>query len=220
MNKQLISAVMITILLVAVSASAAATSASFSVDVKKGDWIEYQVKATGNFPEEHNAQWARMEIVDVQGDIIHLNVTTLLIDGTYVFANVTVNFDTGDLEEGFFVPSNVAVGDVFVDNLVGNITVSGVEQKTYAGAERTVLLGVSPESTFVWDKAKGMLVEAHSFYPEFNFTYDTVADKTNMWKPQILGLDPIRFYALSVATVVTVFAVIVAILVWHQRKSP
>ena len=219
MNMRLIVVAIICIFVLGIAESAAVVSAGISIGVKKGDWIEYNVVATGNFPGESNAQLARLEIVDVQGDIILINSTTMLTNGSYVYANVIVNFDTGNLEEGFFVPSNVSVGGVFYDSLVGNITVRGMEQNTYAGALRTVLTGISSESTFVWDKAKGILVEAHSTYPEYNFTYDTIVDKTNMWTPQILGLEPVTFYILIGAAALAIVVVVAGVLIWHKRKS-
>ncbi len=220
MNKRLTATFFILTVVMAIGVSAVSASANVSVPVKKGDWIEYKVNETGSFPGEPNSKWARIEVESVQGDLIYINVTTLFTNGTYININKTVNFETGALEEGFFVPSNVTVGGVFYDSLVGNITVNGEEQRTYAGAERTVLSGFSPNSTFFWDKAKGILVEAHSYYPQYNYTIDTIVDKTNMWRPQILGLEPLVFYGVAAATIaVAALAIIVGIFVWRRRKS-
>ena len=51
--------------LVALSTCIAIGSATVSVGVKEGDWIEYTVAFTGIASEEHNVVWARMEITDI-----------------------------------------------------------------------------------------------------------------------------------------------------------
>ena len=195
------------------------TALADTVNLKKGEWIEYQVLAIGDFPGEHNVNWTRIEIIDVRGEIILLNVTVQLTTGPYVYYNDTVDFEKGELMEGFFLPSNVTDGDVFFDKLVGNITVSGVEHRTYGGADRTLVVGVAPETTYYWDKAKGIMVEAHSSYPSFNYTVDTIAEKTNMWQAQILGLDPTVFYAITVG-IVALTTIIAVFLTYRLKKKP
>ncbi len=217
MNKQLIT--IITLLALVFSFAASITTSASTMNFKKGDWIEYRVTAIGDFPGEHNAKWARIEIVDVQGEMLHLNVTTQLTTGSYVYYNDTVDYEKGELMEGFFLPSNLTVGDVFYDTLVGNITVSGFKQIMYAGAERTIVVGLSPETTYYWDKTIGIMVEAHSSYPDFNYTIDTIADKTNMWQPQILGLEPPVFYAATIGTAGAI-AVAAVFLIRRRKKAP
>jgi hypothetical protein len=217
MNKQQFTAITLLVLLSLVSFSPMISAKE--IGVKKGDWIEYSVVATGDFPGEHNAKWARIEIVNVQGQIILVNVTTQLTTDEYVYYNVTVDFEKGDLEEGFFLPRNVTLGDVFTDSLVGNITVIGVEQRTYVGAERTIVKGDSPNNKFFWDEAKGIMVEAHSSYPDYNYTIDTIMEKTNMWQSQILGLEPIVFYSITIAAI-SVAAIISGLVFWRRRKIP
>ena len=221
MNKKLTTIVFLSLLMLSLTISTAASSASLAISVKKGDWIEYNVVASGTFPGENNAQWARLDILDVQGDLIYVNSTTQLTDGTYIYANITINFDTGFLEEGFFLPSNVTVGDTFYDSYVGNVTVTGNELKTYVGAERTVFLGSSPFSTWIWDKAKGIMVEAHSYYPDYNFRYDTIVNRTNMWQPKslILGLDPAVFYTVAAAVSVAVIALSIGVVILHRKRT-
>ena len=219
MNKRFITSTVLCLLIITAAALPAFVSATVNVGVKKGDWIEYQVSATGVSPEGHDAKWARMEVTNVQGTAINLNVTTEYGNGSFLYENVTLNLATGQLGDDFFVPANLAAGDVFFDAHAGNITISGVEQRTYAGAERTVISGSTPQTSFYWDKATGILVEAHSSYPDYNFTMATFADKTNIWEPQVLGLKPVVFYSMIVAIIVIAGAVVATVLVMRRKKS-
>jgi hypothetical protein len=218
MNKQLVTLIALLMLMFAFTAST--TASAHTIDLKKGDWIEYQVDAVGDFPGEHNVNWTRIEVVDMQGELIFLNVTVQLTTGPYAYYNDTIDFETGELMEGFFLPSNVTEGDVFFDTLVGYITVGGVEHRTYGGADRTLILGIAPETVYYYDKATGIMVEAHSSYPDFNYTVDTVAVKTNLWQPQILGLEPTVFYTVSVGAATAVAVVIVLIVISRRKKVP
>ena len=47
-----------------------------SVGVKQGDWIQYNVFVTGNPPGDHNIKWASMNVTDVQGTAITLDIQT------------------------------------------------------------------------------------------------------------------------------------------------
>jgi hypothetical protein len=111
------------------------------------------------------------------------------------------------------------LGDSFFDVTSGNITISGVEQRTYADTERTVLTASTAQTTFYWDKATGILVEAHSSYTNPDFTMVTVADKTNMWHPQIMGLDQDVFYSIVVAAIVIVIMIVVAVIALRRKPS-
>jgi len=44
-----------------------------------------------------------------------------------------------------------------------------------------------------------------------------MVDKTNMWQPQILGLDPTVFYAVVIGAAVAIVAVIALILMRRKR---
>jgi hypothetical protein len=73
MNKFL-SATLLSLLII--TAMVVTVSATFSVCVKKGDWIEYNVSTTGN-PGEHDAKWSRMEVTRCTGrNHLDLNITT------------------------------------------------------------------------------------------------------------------------------------------------
>jgi thiol:disulfide interchange protein len=181
--------------------------AAVSVGVQKGNWIEYQVTLTGSPPADHEVTWARMEVTAVQGKTVSLNVTTQFANGTLLYESVTLNLETGQLGDDFIIPANLTTDDTFLDQYHGNITISGVEERTYASATRTVVYASTAQSIYYWDKATGILVEGTSTFEDY--TIHSVVDETNMWQPQILGLEPIIVYALLITAAAAVIAVAV-----------
>ena len=192
--------------------------AEILVGVKKGDWIEYQAVFTGTPPAGHEVTWASSEVVDVQGKVISLNITTEFSDGTLLNETITLNLETGQLGDEFIIPANLNKGDTFLDKYHGNITVSAVEERTYAGATRTVVSAATAQSTYYWDKATGVLVEGISEFPEY--TIHSRADKTNMWQPQIFGLEPTVFYALLILAATAIVVVIALFAVRRKKRTP
>jgi hypothetical protein len=201
-------------MLIATALFTAVAFADTTVGVKKGDWIEYQVATTGSPPEDHNITWARMDVTGVQGDAISLNVQTRFRNGTLLLENITLNLATGVLGDDFFIPANLSPGDKFYDIYQGNINITSVGQLAAGGAQRTVVSGATNQTTYYWDRQTGILVAATSNEPEY--TMSTKTSGTNIWEPQILGLDLTVFYALIIAIVIVVVA-IVAILVWRRK---
>ena len=204
MNRKLAS--LFALLIVLIVIVPVAVSAEILVGVKQGDWIEYQVNVTGTPPPDHNIIWARMEITDVQGGDINLNITTRFSNGTLLNEAITLNLETGQLGDDFIIPANLNAGDTFYDKTEGNIMISGAEERTYAGATRTVVYANTSQTKFYWDKSTAILVEATSSYTEY--TMHTTTDKTNMWKAQIFGLDLTLFYALIIVAVAIIAAII------------
>jgi hypothetical protein len=212
MNRKLAS--LFALLIVLIVIVPVAVSAEILVGVKQGDWIEYQVNVTGTPPPDHNIIWARMEITDVQGGDINLNITTRFSNGTLLNEAITLNLETGQLGDDFIIPANLTVGDTFYDKTEGNIMISGAEERTYAGATRTVVYANTSQTKFYWDKSTGILVEATSSYTEY--TMHTTADKTNMWQAQIFGLDSTFFYALIIVAM-AILAVIVFLVIRRKK---
>jgi hypothetical protein len=188
--------------------------AEISVGVKKGDYIEYQVAFTGTPSEGHDVTWARMEIKEVQGESVSVEITSTHANGTQENFVANLNLKTGQLGDDLIIPANLNIGDMFFDINVGNITISDVEERTYAVATRTVVHATTPETTYYWDKATGILVEGKSTFPDY--TISTIADKTNMWQPKLFGLDPTVFYAFVGATVLIVIGL--AFLIVRRKK--
>ncbi|KON31390.1 hypothetical protein AC478_02905 [miscellaneous Crenarchaeota group-1 archaeon SG8-32-3] len=189
--------------------------AEISVGVKKGDWIEYEVTYTGTPTVGHDVIWARMEIRDVQGKSISVDITVEHSNGTLEEMTVTLNLETGQLGDDFIIPANLNSGDTFFDKNVGNITISSIEERTYSGTTRTVAHAVTTETTYYWDKATGILIEGKSQLPKY--TMNTIVDKTNIWQSQLLGSDPAVFYASVIGAVVLV-VVVLSFLIVKRKK--
>jgi hypothetical protein len=182
----------------------AVASAEIVVSVKPGDWIEYKVTFTGNVPEEHDVTWAKIAIIAVEEKKIDAEITSRYSDGREETATSTLNLETGQIGDAFIIPANLDNGDTFLSS-EGTITISGVEERNYAGATRSVVYASTSRTMFYWDQSTGFLVEATSSYPDF--TLATKAEKTNIWQTQIFGLDPIVFIVLIVLVTVAVLAI-------------
>ena len=200
--------------LVAATALAAVTFSQVSVGVKKGDWMEYQVTMTGTPPSDHDITWARMEVANVQGEAISLDVQTRFSNGTLLPEEITLNLATGVLGDDFIIPANLNIGNSFHDAYQGDIVITNLVRHIVVGAERTAISGATAQTAYEWDRQTGILVEAASTFPGFTMT--TKASATNMWQPQIFGLDPSVFYVLLVA-LIAVLMVAFALLFWRRK---
>jgi len=183
----------------------AVVSADVVVGVKKGDWIEYSVTATGDVPEEHDVTWSKIEVIAVEEKSISVEITSRYSDEIEHSENHTLNLETRQIGDGFIIPANLNAGDVFSESNDRNITISEVKEKTYMGANRKVLYANASQTQFYWDRSTGVLVEATSSYPDF--TIITKVEKTNMWQTQIFGIDPFVFIVPIIAVIVAVSAI-------------
>jgi hypothetical protein len=203
----------LSLLLLIVTALPLTVLAQISVGVKQNDWAEYNVSSTGEPMPDHDAEWARMEIDGVEGARVNVTFSSLLTDGTVVNATENLDFESGRLIDYFVIPAGLEKGESFYSMADGNVTIEDSEARTYAGASRTVISGTTvvsgtgAETLWFWDQATGVLVEARSVYPDF--TLNTVIDKTDLWEPQIFGLDPVVFYGLVIVAVVVIGIVVV-----------
>jgi hypothetical protein len=197
---------------------------SNSVGVKKGYWMEYTVSGSGNLPEGHDVVWAKMEVIEVapDGSKFWVNFVSVARNGSIYSAVRDFDFAAGDVEAWLIIPANLSPGDSFYDELSGrDITIQGESTMTIAGATRTVTYTNTTERTKVWDKATGMYVQTIDVLPDYEISANITA--TNVWEPQILGLNQNVFYivmAVVVTAVVTaVVSVAVAWLIIRRRRK-
>src|SRR5665648_1148861 len=123
-------------------------SANLSVGVKSGDWIEYTVTYTGSPPQGHEVIWARMEVLEVTGTNISVSVTSRFSDGSNENIHATLDLQTGHLIDDFIIPANLNVGDTFLDENYGKLTITDARPRQYAGAVRTVLSASAGNNTY------------------------------------------------------------------------
>jgi len=200
---------------------AVAFAQSSVVGVKAGVWIRYSVKETGIPISEYNITWATMNITAVNGEVITVNVLTQYGNGTLLSEpGINLNVATGAIGDGFFVPTDLKPGDRYSTEYEGIINITSLKQTQAGGAQRSVLVGVTSQSVYNWDKQTGIMVAATSNLP--GCVMHTTTSLTNLWAttPQILGLSQIVVYALvlSIVGVAAVLAGAVLLLVRHRKK--
>ena len=198
-----------------------AVSAEISVGVKKGDWIEYRSVYTGT-PPELSSDFFRFEVLSVEGTIVTYEGITDYLNGTREIevyaADIAVRsfIDFG----GFVIPSNLPDSGTFYSGseAIGNLTVKGVEERTFAGAKRvtvhSILEGNDGSSTWTWDKDTGVLLEINDVRPDYSLIVK--AERTNIWQAQIFGIDQTIFYTLVILAGGVI--VLVSIFVLRRKK--
>jgi hypothetical protein len=190
-----------------------------TLGIREGHWIEYDVFTTGNPPEEHNAVWVRLDILNVTGGEVVVNSTSRFPNGTMSTLTLILNVEEGRIGAWWIIPANLDVGESFYDAVLNkDIFIMGQEQLVYAEAMRTVTNTtypdvMNPNMIKRWDKNSGMFV--FSRFQSEEYTIDTVAYSTNIWAPQVLGFDQNVFFSIIIIFVVVI---IVSYLILYRRK--
>ncbi|HSV50042.1 MAG TPA: hypothetical protein VLH35_06970 [Candidatus Acidoferrales bacterium] len=183
------------------------TAAYSGVAVHSGDWIEYAVTVTGNPAAEYNVTWGRIDVTAVEGSKITVDVQTQFANGTLLpEPNIVLDVATGAIGDGFFIPTEIQVGDIYSTQYEGNITIAGTQTISAGGAQRTVFYGTASGTTYYWDKDTRIMVKAVSELPDC--TMYTETKTTNLWRPQIFGIDINVFYAVIAVAVAALVAVV------------
>ncbi len=216
-NAVLLASILFSVLIVA---SPSHASGQPSVGVKEGDWMEYNVNITGNAPPIHQGVvWMRIEVMQVEGEAFPANFTLRFANGTVSSSIWQFNFTEGNVGGWIIIPSILAPGETFFDNFSKTdkqIIIQSQEQQTVLGASRTVTYANDSYRFKEWDKATGIFVDSSEIFRNWSAHVNLIA--TNLWSPQILGLNPTVFYALTSLSI-GVVAVIMssAILVFRKR---
>ena len=195
----------------------ATVSADILVGVKAGDWVHYNVDyyALGNPPSLPYLIWYKIEVLSVQGTTVTFDFTRKFSDGRLETDTLAEDLETG-VYELLIIPANLSNGDMFDHELYGYVTISEVEEKTYAWAKRTVVKTTVSNMSFNWDKTTGVLAEMLS-YNEYLEAYIYVEMfETNIWQSEFsLTIDPPLLYILIILTV----AIVVAVVFFVIRRS-
>jgi membrane protein YdbS with pleckstrin-like domain len=190
--------------------------ADLSVGVKSGDWIEYGINYTGVPFQGHDVTSARMTVVEVQGTNISVSIISRYANGYNETTNSTLNLQTGHLIDDFIIPDDLKVGDMFRDQNLGNVTISTVEQRTYAGALRTVVSASASNNTYFWDRSTGVSVEGTSQGADYNI--HTIVSTTNMWLPA-QRVDLASLFLVGAVLLVILVAAIAVVARYLRRRA-
>jgi hypothetical protein len=182
--------------------------------VKKGNWIEYNVVCNGDIPLDHNVTWAKIEVTDVENNLIFVNITSKYSDNRNEIVPSILNIQTGEIGEGFIIPANLSEGDKFLEEYEGIITINKVEEKTIVSQKRIVIGANTPNTSFYWDQKTGFLVEANT--TNTNFSIATIAIATNSWSKETFATDII---IISIFSALIVIALITIILYKDKPKK-
>jgi hypothetical protein len=187
------------------------------VGVKEGDWIEYNINITGNPPSIHNVTWMRLEVLQVQGAAFQVNMTNKFANGTLYSSIWRFNFTEGQTEGWLIIPPNLGVGYTFYDaSKPANITIQGQNQKTVVEATRTITYANDSFKTKQWDKITGVFTQSSENLGDWSaYVY---AAATNIWSPQILGLDQKIFCLIVIVVVLGTAIVTFAVAIVQRRR--
>jgi hypothetical protein len=221
--------------------------AAYTVGVKPGDWMKYQVTLswtgsepdTSDFGELGEAEYVKGEVLAVDGTGVTVKMSMHLKNGSDIEQRLVGNVATG---EGnltvFIVPSGMQKNDVFPGMMFGDdaatFMVADTVSRSYCGASRTVnvySLSMPPTSGFsaaisaYWDQATGVLAELSMSMSmaEQSMSMKVLASETNMWSSGFLGFnlssDPMMNILIPVIAIAAVAACVVVVALILVRRS-
>jgi hypothetical protein len=130
---------------------------------------------------------------------------------------MTLNLEKGHIGAWFIIPAGLNPGDSFRDESMSHdVIVEGEQQLTYAGGTRAITNATTPERIKHWDKATGVFVECIDVLD--NYSINATAIRTNMWSPQVTGLDPTTFRAVVFIFVTAIIAAAILIAAGIRKK--
>ena len=200
--------------------SPARASGEPSVGVEKGDWIEYNVNITGTPPPIHDVTWMKIEVLQVENSAFPVNLTVRYVNGTLYSTIWKFNFTAGNDEGWIMIPPNLGPADTFYDaysKTNKNVTIQRQDQETVLGASRTVTYANQSSRYKEWDKATGIFVHSSETFKNWSADVNIIA--TNLWSPQILGIDPTMFYALTTGAAVLLAVSVIFVIVIVRNKG-
>jgi hypothetical protein len=183
-SRGMLAGVLLTIILGAIPVS----GVSYTVGVKVGDWMKYEVAGTVPLISEY--EWVRYEIKKVKGLEVTFEIIIYYQDG-----GENIDYNMWDIEAGsapWIIPADLNPDDTFPFQN-NTASMNATFPRIYGGASRTVhLLNLSKYDEYTellgyWDRATGCLLEFvlnHSS-PTERWTGGYRLIETNLWSPTL-----------------------------------
>jgi len=191
--------------------------AQYTVGVKSGNWIKYNVSSTYS-GQTTQSGWITITIQSVSGSIISGTIEGSVPGYSTTPQPFTVNIETGSttgsLPAFMFIPANLNTGSIPPG--VG-LPLQGPTTKN--GREALYISESLSGTSIYWDRATGVLLEFSVSYA--GTTASIIVSDTNMWSgglfgPGFLGLD----WWIWIVIIVVIFVVIVAAALMLRKKKP
>jgi hypothetical protein len=232
---KLVKTVFIGLVVILLLSVAQSSFAAYTVGVKPGDWMKYNVTLswtgtepdTSDFGELGAAEYMKGEILSVDGTSVTAKMSMHMTNGSDTVQTLIGNVATGQGNLTIFIiPSGMEKGDNFPSMMFGDQTttfsITDTESKTCCGTSRTVNIyslsppavsGFSASITANWDQATGVLVELsmQMSTPEQSMDMKVLATETNMWSSGIFGgfnfsSDPVMNILIPVVAIALIAA--------------
>jgi hypothetical protein len=184
--KKLEAGIIAAILLSSVLLATMPHTLGFSLGVKSGDWIDYDLQESYGSEREQ-----KIEFLSVAGTVVTLHVTVGTSAGTEIDQTETIDLASEDdfvtsflTLRVYVIPANLGINDsVYLGSEIGNGTILGEATRTYVGEDRRTIYSnfsfSQNQYTLYWDKQTGILAEATiSSGPMYK---SLMIVDTNMW---------------------------------------
>jgi hypothetical protein len=171
------------------------------VGVRQGDSAMYV-----GAPPSEEYEWIQISVLQIRGSMVNLSLrydvrARFRLLSSYYYPDHP-HFVSIDVAEGtsnyffFVIPRNLTIGDVVpVPEAYPRLKVEGVEQRKYAGADRTVVFASFSNMTvraydfktagrYYWDKDTGLLVEMVATIGGIDVTCEKLTG-TSLWSAEL-----------------------------------
>jgi len=192
-----------------------------TVGVQQGQYVKYTVKMSSGGATVQGT--IRVNIQSVSGTNVSGTIETS-ISGASMPSSFSIDVETGYGSTGMpailIIPANLTTGDT-IPGMYS--TVSGVTDRSYAGASRKVVYTTGSFSgvmtvTYYWDQFTGMFVEmsGSGTVGGYSYSYEFKVTETNIW---VGGMDWTTWIIIIVVIVVVVVAVVIALLLRKKKLA-
>jgi hypothetical protein len=179
--------------------------AEYTVGVKSGDWIRYDITVTAQGQTAGGS--IKITVQNVQGlevsGTYEINVQGYQIIQPQQFT-LDITTGSGGYASGFIIPANLTVGNVIPGE---GTTVETI--KDWHGRKAIVANASVPSMGFsgqiYWDQATGIFLESSGTITTTTYTISLA--ETSLWSGRLFGLD-LTMWIVIIVVVVVVVAVV------------
>ena len=228
-------------LLVFATSFASIRATDYNPGVSSGQYAKYgNFYGTGSSSTFNDADWMRIDVVDVSEKNVTLHMSGMYKNGTNADESGSiVNVETGAVNGssgGYFIviAANLKEGDVIPGAVgpTGPLTINTTDTRSYLGASRAINILNLTTSTGgymdysyieIYDQVSGILLELNmsatsTLYPASNMQMSFSITETNIFSAS--PIDVVANNLIYIVIAVVLIIIVVAAVVLMRRKKP